>query len=141
VLIECMRVELWGLPKIYILAMEACWTKKVTKKCVQPQNSGFSMLHAHYRDHASCFIQQVKAKYTKNANVGDMVHSNHVHVSTEAQCKCWYGRWDTGVLQKQKSQSTVQTNASTRSGTLSQMDPRSWCLSVTSIVVLGCGLP
>jgi hypothetical protein len=43
-------------------------------------------------------------KYTKNAKVGEMVHSKCIHVTTEAQYKCWYGRlwkekWVSGVLQ------------------------------------------
>jgi hypothetical protein len=50
-------------------------------------------------------VSSSKPKYTKNANIGDLVQSNCIHVSVEAQCKCWYGRlwkekWDTGVPKK-----------------------------------------
>jgi hypothetical protein len=39
-------------------------TEKVTEKCeiIQSENSRFSMLCAHYREHAPSFIQQVPAK-------------------------------------------------------------------------------
>jgi hypothetical protein len=67
-------------------------------------------------------------------------------VTTEAQCKRWYGRlwkengcWGCSKTSK-RSQSTVKTNTSTRLSTLSQMGPRSCCLSGTSIVVQGSGL-
>jgi hypothetical protein len=44
-------------------------------------------------------------KYTKNAKVGEMVHSKCIQVTTEAQYKCWYGR-----LGKEKWVSWVHQN-------------------------------
>jgi hypothetical protein len=50
-----------GACKIYILLMEACPQPK-NVSIIQSENSRFSMLRAHYQEHAPSFIQQVPAK-------------------------------------------------------------------------------